>query len=251
MRRLISITAICPLWKEPSYKMEMTSQLLFGEQAVILEESQNFTRIKCLQDDYEGWCMNNQVAEISDNSLLELKGYIDKPTACAQINNSIIYLPVGTPVYNNIDLGNIKIVYPSNDFLHVDNITANENVARQLAMLFLNTPYLWGGKSSFGIDCSGLAQQVYKLMNIALPRDAYQQVAIGEIVDFLQQARCGDLAFFDNEQGEIIHTGLLLNNNSVIHASGYVRIDTIDHLGIINAVTGRRTHQLRIIKRLF
>ena len=118
-------------------------------------------------------------------------------------------------------------------------------------MLFLNSPYLWGGKSSFGVDCSGFTQQVFKLMGIGLPRDAYQQVSTGETVDFLQLACCGDLAFFDNENGDITHVGILLSSNSIIHASGYVRIDTIDHLGIINILTGKRTHNLRIIKRMF
>ena len=108
-----------------------------------------------------------------------------------------------------------------------------------------------GGKSSYGIDCSGLTQQIMKLMGITLPRDAYQQVTKGETVDFLQAAYSGDLAFFDNEAGEIIHVGMLLDNNTIIHASGYVKIDAIDNFGITNSITGKRSHRLRIIKRFF
>jgi len=251
MRTIMSIAAICPLWKEPSYKMEMTSQLLFCEQAVVLEELENFTRVRCLFDDYEGWCMNNQIAEMPADTAFELKGYINETGTAALINNTPIHLPVASPVYSNIDCGLFKIEYPVNGYLHAEDIKANPEMAEELAMIFINTPYIWGGKSSFGIDCSGFAQKVFKMMGIHLPRDAYQQIAFGETVDFLQQCICGDLAFFDNENGDIIHVGMLLGSNSIIHASGYVRVDAIDNLGIVNAVTGKRTHRLRIIKRLF
>jgi cell wall-associated NlpC family hydrolase len=110
---------------------------------------------------------------------------------------------------------------------------------------------LWGGRSVFGIDCSGLTQAVYKFLNIQLLRDANQQATQGELVNFLQEARCGDLAFFDNEEGQIIHVGILLNNQEILHTSGKVRIDKIDNAGIINAETGERTQNLRIIKRYF
>ena len=80
-------------------------------------------------------------------------------------------------------------------------------------------------------------------------RDAQQQATQGELVGFLQEAHCGDLAFFDNEEGEIIHVGILLNANKIIHAAGKVRIDKIDNEGIVDADTGQRTQRLRIIKR--
>ena len=130
MRKLMSISAVCPLWKAPSYKMEMISQLLFSEQAVILEEGKNFTHVHCMDDGYEGWCMNNQVAEVSDNAAFELKGYINKTGTVAEINNSIIHLPVATPVYIDLDLGAIKIRYPANDFLHKEDIKANESAKK-------------------------------------------------------------------------------------------------------------------------
>jgi cell wall-associated NlpC family hydrolase len=120
---------------------------------------------------------------------------------------------------------------------------------KQVAIEYLDTPYLWGGKSGCGIDCSGFSQQVYKSFGIKLPRDSYQQAEMGEVVGFLQEAQCGDLAFFDNEEGRITHVGIMLNNHEIIHSSGKVRIDKIDNQGIINAETGARTHKLRIIKR--
>jgi len=123
-----------------------------------------------------------------------------------------------------------------------------ENIRTQ-ALRYLDVPYLWGGRSAGGIDCSGFSQAVYGLLGIGLPRDAYQQAELGDVVGFLQEAICGDLAFFDNEEGRITHVGLMLNDHEIIHASGKVRIDNIDHQGIIHSETGVRTHRLRIIKR--
>lgn len=125
----------------------------------------------------------------------------------------------------------------------------NAESIHQVARKYLDVPYLWGGKSLFGIDCSGFCQQVFKQFGVKLPRDAYQQAELGEVVGFLQEVTCGDLAFFDNEEGKITHVGLMLSIHEIIHASGKVRIDKIDHQGIINSETGVRTHQLRIIKR--
>jgi cell wall-associated NlpC family hydrolase len=75
----------------------------------------------------------------------------------------------------------------------------------------------------------------------------------GEILDFIQMAECGDLAFFENSEGEIKHVGVMLNSHEIIHASesnGRVMIDSIDQEGIINKITSKRTHHLRVIKRL-
>jgi cell wall-associated NlpC family hydrolase len=119
------------------------------------------------------------------------------------------------------------------------------------ATRFLNTPYLWGGRSVFGVDCSGFTQMVFRFFNIPLLRDAYLQASQGEVIGFLQEARCGDLAFFDNAEGRITHVGILLNAHEIIHSSGQVRIDKIDNAGIVNTDSGARTHQLRIIKRYF
>lgn len=124
-----------------------------------------------------------------------------------------------------------------------------ESDLRSVVMEYVNVPYLWGGKSKCGIDCSGFTQQVYKRFGIKLPRDAYQQAELGEVVGFLLEVQPGDLAFFDNEEGKITHVGIMLGTDEIIHASGKVRIDKIDNQGIINTETLARTHKLRIIKR--
>ena len=118
------------------------------------------------------------------------------------------------------------------------------------AFMYLNAPYLWGGKTPFGIDCSGFTQMVYKLNGYSLLRDASQPATQGEALSFIEESEPGDLAFFDNEEGNIIHVGIMMENNYIIHASGKVRIDRLDHLGIYNAEVNRHTHKLRVIKKV-
>lgn len=202
MKIIACTVAIAPLRKEASHRSEMVSQLLLNETAELLEEEKQFTRVRCLHDDYEGWIANNQLKAVD-----------------------------AAPASN----------HTTEDF-------TTENV-RAAALRYLETPYLWGGRTRCGIDCSGFSQAVYQSMGIALPRDAWQQAEQGEVVGFLQEAVCGDLAFFDNEEGRITHVGVMLNAAEVIHASGKVRIDPIDNQGIINGDTGVRTHRLRVIKR--
>ena len=115
---------------------------------------------------------------------------------------------------------------------------------------FLNAPYLWGGKSFFGVDCSGFTQLVYKVNNVKLPRDAYQQAEVGEALSFVEESQPGDLAFFENAEGRIIHVGIMLDDQKIIHASGKVRIDTLDSTGIFNQEMNKHTHKLRFVKSI-
>ena len=126
---------------------------------------------------------------------------------------------------------------------------AKENLI-STALLYLNTPYLWGGKTPFGIDCSGFTQMVYKLNGYALKRDASQQVDQGEALSFIEESEPGDLAFFDNTEGEITHVGIIMKDNYIIHAHGKVRIDRLDHTGLFNMQSNTHTHDLRVIKRI-
>ena len=118
------------------------------------------------------------------------------------------------------------------------------------AIKLLDTPYRWGGKTIMGIDCSAFVQLCAKVAGFKLPRDASQQVGYGETVEFLSDAKAGDIAFFENEDRRVIHVGILLSNDKIIHASGKVRIDTLDQTGIFNKETNRHTHVLSVIKRL-
>ena len=122
---------------------------------------------------------------------------------------------------------------------------------KKTALEFLNVPYLWGGRSFFGIDCSGFTQIVYKVNGIQRPREAYQQAEAGEVLNFVEEAEIGDLAFFENEEGRIIHVGIMLENQKIIHAHGKVRIDDLDCIGIFNKDQNKHTHKLRFVKRIF
>jgi hypothetical protein len=124
------------------------------------------------------------------------------------------------------------------------------NVLIENALKYFNSPYLWGGRSPFGVDCSGLSQILYKMIGIQIPRDAGQQALMGENITFVEEAQPGDLAFFDNEDGKIVHVGIIWEKNKIIHASGKVRIDNIDHFGIFNIDTGRYSHQMRLMRRI-
>jgi len=127
---------------------------------------------------------------------------------------------------------------------------ASLSMLKQVALSFINTAYQWGGRTVFGVDCSGYTQMVYRFCGVSLLRDASQQATQGQVVDFLQEVQMGDLAFFDNEEGKITHVGIMLDSSTIIHASGKVRIDTIDQAGIISNDTKERTHKLRIIRRM-
>jgi cell wall-associated NlpC family hydrolase len=259
MAFVVAIVAIVPLRAEPSHQSEMVSQLLFGETAQILDGGQllqtgTFTKVKCLHDGYEGWCQSAQLSLIPDELVMRksnaiMPDYSNK----MQLNDSEMQLPFGCSlsIFQNqeLSLPGLSFKYEGNVF-NPGDIAFEPNAVKRIVENFMNTPYLWGGRSLYGIDCSGFAQQVFGYFNLQLPRDAYQQAEMGTDIGFLAEAKCGDLAYFDNKEGRITHVGIMLNENSIIHASGRVRIDYIDQAGILNKQTGERTHQLRIVKRL-
>ena len=254
MGYVVSIIAVTPIRAEAAHRSEMVSQLLFGEPAEIIDTFNEFIKIKCVYDGYEGWCQSTQLINISEAQLATYhKDLVAEFTNLLEVNGSEMQVPYGASLgfflNNNASFGKFNF--------HNKGAVAKPNVLlfkpdyiTHIATAYLNTPYLWGGRSVFGIDCSGFTQQVYRFFDKQLPRDAYQQAALGEVVGFLQEVICGDLAFFDNAEGKITHVGILLNSETIIHSSGRVRIDKIDNVGIVSSDTGERTHQLRIIKRI-
>ncbi len=240
--------SVAPLRIEPSDRSEIISQILFGESFEILEEQVKWTKIRCLWDDYEAFIDVKQYKVVDERTAnLSLKSKLNSlPISNIRINNLTQYLSIGSVLNNNtIDLFNIE--FNENDW-----INANDKKLPSLTDLskaWLKTPYLWGGRSIFGIDCSGFTQNVFKFFGCSIPRDAYQQAEVGAVVNFIEEAKPGDVAFFDNDEHKIIHVGIIIENQQIIHASGEVRIDKIDHQGIFNEDIQRYTHKLRIIKR--
>jgi hypothetical protein len=234
----------------------MVSQQLFGEKSYLIEKGEdNWTKIKLKYDTYEGWVQQSHLVSIDEEQYTKT----DKELTADWVNEidyngHLMNVPMGCSLsafQNGVAFWRKNSVHFKGKIWNPEEVKTTPKLIKQIAFKFLNTSYLWGGKSVFGIDCSGFSQMVYKFLNKQLPRDAWQQAEGGEIVNFLQEAHCGDLAFFDNDEGRIIHVGLLLNENEIIHAAGKVRLDKIDSNGILNMETKQRTHQLRIIKRYF
>ncbi|TRX35123.1 NlpC/P60 family protein [Flavobacterium sp. ZT3R18] len=245
--------AIIPLRAEASDKSEIVSQILFGEHFEILEQLKQWSRIKMQYDDYEGWIDTKQFQEITESNFKQLSTdaiilnadlieYITAPS------NLLIPIPLGSSLsflnYSEINTANFDFEGTKTSGIKPKNLLLNS------AFMYLNAPYLWGGKTPFGIDCSGFTQMVYKLNGYKLLRDASQQATQGESLSFIEESEPGDLAFFDNEEGSIIHVGIIMENNYIIHASGKVRIDRLDHLGIYNSDSNKHTHKLRVIKKI-
>ena len=240
--------SIVPLRYEPSDKTELVSQVLYGEYFKVLEQRKSWSKIRLAFDKYEGWIDNKQYVEISEEQYKIL--HQETPILSydlidfVQDENSQLYaIPLGS------SLNGLPILNHNHEGHSVNDINVKHKLI-ETAFLYLNAPYLWGGKTPFGIDCSGFTQMVYKLNGYKLLRDASQQATQGEVLSFIEESEPGDLAFFDNAEGQIIHVGIIMEDNFIIHAHGKVRIDRLDHTGIYNSDLKKHTHKLRVIKKV-
>lgn len=233
-----------PLRKEPAHSSEQVTQLIYGETAIVLEQKQEWLFIKSNFDEYEGWIERKT---ISTN--------IEFTNTKTTTRSQIIYLKAGRKIFipHGADihfLNDNKVSSINSENYNIDNEIFNERSVEQLASDFLGSPYLWGGRTMFGIDCSGLSQIVMKCLGIKLPRDASQQVNYGTEVPFPEMTQPGDLAFFESEESSITHVGIITSSKEIIHASGQVRKDKLDQQGIFDESNHKYTHKLRVIKRV-
>lgn len=255
----ISTLSVVPVRREPSEKSEMVTQILFGELLWITDRQSNWLFIRTAWDDYEGWVDIKMITQIGEDYFRYFNGrstevVIDLATQLFdEKERRHILVPAGSAmpgIRGKVLMINGKryiLSGETNRIILADRDNLRKNICES-GRRFLDAPYLWGGRSPFGIDCSGFTQLVYKICGIRLRRDASQQATDGRNLSFLAEAKPGDLAFFDNTDGKIIHTGILLDESHILHASGKVRIDTIDQQGIFHSEFQCYTHQLRLIK---
>ncbi len=268
MENGICLQSIIPVRSSGSHRAEMVSQLLFGELYTITDREEGWMKIRCFHDGYEGWIHELQAFPLDDEEFSRLAQAFTPVTLdlvqllSDESGHTLIPLLLGSSL-PGLDGPDLRI--GSNRYFFEGQVSeqsvmslSGQSVASgtpggQLisdAMLYLNAPYLWGGRSPFGLDCSGFTQMVYKLHGITLARDASQQAGMGEGVAWIAEAEAGDLAFFENPDGEIIHVGMLTSRSTIIHCSGKVRIDPLDHQGIFSESQQRYTHNLRLIRRI-
>lgn len=252
--------AIAPLRAEPKHASEQVNQLLFGEKCIIFQkEKEDWFYVRNEWDQYDGWIKKGYIKIISEKEYKRKNKFISCALYdCLIAEDESIAMSPGSNLFK-LTGRQFKWENPidyryKGKKINLEEATFDPKQFIEYCQLFLGTPYLWGGKSITGIDCSGLSQILFKLFNYKLPRDAYQQAKEGQTIHFLMEAEMGDLAFFDNANGHINHVGILLNHDTILHATdtaGKVVIDKIDNGGIISTKLKQRTHNLRLIKRYF
>ena len=227
------LLSFIPMRAEASDRSEQVSQLIFGETYEVLEENEKWYFIETSFDLYQGWIDKKQFApQVFEVNTLRVFAF---PSALTPFENKQILMPLGA--------------FVPEDFPH--QIFSLDD-ALALFKTYIGVPYVWGGKTNFGYDCSGFTQTFFKTLGYSLKRDAYQQAAEGAEVILLSEAKTGDLAFFDNAEGRITHVGIVLENDGsyeILHASGELRIDILDHQGI-NKKSEGYSHNLRLIRRI-
>ncbi|MGB0999757.1 MAG: NlpC/P60 family protein [Flavobacteriales bacterium] len=223
--KFIQITTPCsPMYAENSHRSELVNQLLYNEIARVLEENEDWIKVQSGIDKYVGWILSSQAKTVDHKGYMKVQGF-------RNIKRKHDFLiPFGAFIEGEAEAGSIDQVIKK-------------------GFTFLNAPYLWGGKTLFGIDCSGLMQVLLRVCGVSLPRDASQQVLVGNLVEFSDRQK-GDLAFFKNKAGVVTHVGLLISKESILHASGTVRIDQFNKDGIWNESSRKLTHTFHSIKRV-
>jgi gamma-D-glutamyl-L-lysine dipeptidyl-peptidase len=252
MEKYISENVFVPLRAGPSHRSEMLSQVLFGEKYTIKEKSGSWIKINTLFDNYDGWMDSDHMQHTLDED--GLSGHVlNRSLLCFKNDKTKLVLEAGCEVFNP-DFNDKKFVIGKNVY-HTCSEFNNSYISTtdslpDTAMKFINSPYIWGGRIPSGIDCSGLTQLVYKIHGINILRNSWQQADEGKNIDFIDESDPGDLVFFDNYRGQITHVGMIFSRGLVIHASGRVRIDSIDHQGIFKPEIGGYSHRLRTIRRI-
>lgn len=241
--------SVVPVRSVPDDVGEMVSQLLYGEHFKVLETRKSWSRIRLAFDHSEGWILNCQLypLELTEYENADASGNFkyaaDLVSFVSSKEGALVPIVLGSSVHTTSILAH---TFEGTSF---EKEQDKPNLIRT-SLLYLNAPFLWGGRTPFGLDSSGFTQMTYKINGYPLKRSAIEQSAQGEALSFIEESEPGDLAFFDNKEGVIDHVGIVMDNNYIIHCHGKIRIDRIDHTGIFNTESGRYTHKLRVIKKI-
>jgi len=252
----VCILSVVPVRAEPNDRSEQVTQLLFGELVIILEKREKWLFVQSMADNYQGWVCAGQI-KLFDRAyfddLINQETWVSTDLVQVLRNTTQNYSMLATAGSSFYQCRQNRFTLVGNEWEYLGAIRKvggfEPEMIIDLAMLFLHIPYMWGGRSAMGMDCSGFTQIVFKMAGKPIHRDASQQATQGELINLIHEAEPGDLLFFDNDEGAIIHTGILLPGNNIIHAHQKVRIDKVDHHGIFNTDQSRYSHKLRIIKR--
>ncbi|WP_291967893.1 NlpC/P60 family protein [Maribacter sp.] len=241
--------SIVPVRSSADEVSELITQLLFGEHYKVLESRKNWSRIKTIADKCEGWILNSQLNFIAEDEFTTIqanqtKNHVAELISFVEDSNQIL-----TPILIGSCIPNTPSMPVNFNGIAINKSQTKESLVK-IALLYLNSPELKGGKSPFGIDSAGFTQMVYKINGYHLLRTAEEQSTQGSALSFVEESEAGDLAFFDNASGEIDHVGIIMNDNYIIHVNAKVRIDRLDHTGIFNNDLRTYTHKLRVIKKI-
>ncbi|MHA6696445.1 C40 family peptidase [Chryseobacterium sp. A301] len=235
MRKAICMESVAAIREEDSIGVAMVSQALYGETMTVLETRKQSAKIEMDYDGVQGWIDLTQIAMLDSEDLLESSSRcLSKRFAQLKKGDSTLVLSLGSEIESN----------------DPEDLDSNRSSIENLLMEMVGAPFLEGGRSSFGLDGSAFVQLIFKAMGLRLPRYAKDQAERGEVLSFVGEAQAGDVAFFENAEGQIVHAGIMTENQKIIHVYGHVRMDCLDSSGIFNSELNMHSHKLRFIKRI-